>query len=109
MDRNDAVLRSSDTLMAALLTTFEETDKENTAISRMNALRQGSNSVEEFSGKFLDITSNIDWADGPLINAYYLGLAPRIKKEMGSRDPPANLAEAITLATRAEHRVTLRT
>jgi zinc knuckle protein len=71
----------------------------------MNALRQGSNSVEEYSGQFLDISANIDWQDAPLINSYHLGLALRIKNEMGSRDPPASLAEAITLATRAEHRL----
>jgi Ty3 transposon capsid-like protein len=105
LDRSDPALQTIETFMTALLATFDEPDRKQTAINRMNALRQGSESVADYAQRFKEITSILTWQEEPLVNAFRLGLAPRIKNEFGTQDPPSTLAEMITIAVRTDHRL----
>ena len=105
LDKSDPALQSIDTFMAALLSAFNDPDRNQSAISTMNALRQGQEPVAEYAQKFKDVTSVLIWQEEPLVNAFRLGLAPRIKDEIGTRDTPSTLGEMITIAIRTDQRL----
>jgi retrotransposon gag protein len=96
-------------LSQALKTNFEAKGRAQLAMCQLSVLRQGTDSVEEYTHKFNQISSGIKWCDLSLIHHFYFGLSEPIKDKMTGLDYPDTLREMISLATAWGERLEQRT
>lgn len=71
-------------------------------------IRQGNQSVSEYSIEFRTLVRRSDWNMKAVIDAFYHSLADYIKDELVSYDLPSTLDEAIALVTRIDRRIQTR-
>ena len=83
---------------------FGVVDEQRTAAIKLRQLRQVG-AASEYTTKFRQISSRLDWDDDPLMNQYYIGLKDSVKDEVVRQDWPEDMDAMIKLATRIDTRL----
>lgn len=68
-------------------------------------ISQGGRSAVDYSIDFRTLAAESDWNPASLFDAFYNGLSDRIKDELTTRDPPADLDSLVALAVRIDVRL----
>ena len=87
-----------------LKTVFGWPDEERINERKLRALRQ-QGSASEYTAKFRQISSKLEWADEPLMAQYYEGLKDDVKDELIRNERPDDLAAYIEQAVRIDNRL----
>lgn len=108
LESQDAILKSHEGVLNAMITLFDAPDRVQTAMHNLANLKQGSNSVSDYATKFKQLAAMVKWEETGLMHHFRQGLASHIKDELAARDWPSTLVEMMTLAIRIDHRLTER-
>lgn len=83
----------------ALKAKFDGKGRSQATMNQLSALRQGTDSVEEYTKKFRQLAATIKWNELAFIHAFYYGLREPIKEKLTDIEYPETLQEVIDLAT----------
>ena len=99
------VVTDSQRLMNEMAIVFDHDITGQEAATRLTRLRQGSQSVAEFSIEFRALAGETGWNDGPLITLFMNALSDPVRDALAPFDPPASLGQLITTTIRIDNRV----
>lgn len=94
---------------AALLKVFDGPVRGRETAKRLMSIRQGNQSVAEFSVEFRTLAADSGWNSAALMDHFLHCLTDTLKDELATRDLPATLDSLIDLATRLDNRLRERT
>lgn len=84
---------------------FHHPLRSDEAARQLHGLRQGSQSVAEFSIDFRVKAAETGWGDDALRGAFIIGLNDRMKDELATRDEPESFEALVNLAIRIDNRL----
>lgn len=90
---------------AKLKTVFDHPDHVGNSSKRLFNLRQGSNSVAEYSIEFWTLAADSKWNEEALQGAFLNGLNESIKDKLATRDEPADLHSLVSLSIKLDNRL----
>ena len=89
----------------ALRRVFEHPNKSEDSASRLFDLRQGHQSVADYSVEFRIIATESGWNDRALRDAFLKGLSESLKNELATLEKPSSFEESVNLAIRMDNRL----
>lgn len=84
--------------------TFGDPDESRTAEQQLRNLRQ-KGSAADYTAKFQQIASHLQWDVGSLMAAYYSGLKDEVKDDLAKEDRPDTMAKYSAMAVRIDNRL----
>lgn len=102
---NSQVISSSEHLMEEMAQVFDHDVSGCEAANKLIQLRQGSQSVAEFSITFRALAGEAGWQGGPLISLFQNALSDPVQDALVMLDPPATLDALISTAIRTDNRI----
>lgn len=88
-----------------LKTVFDHPDHSGNASKRLLNLRQGTDSVAEYSIGFWTLAADSKWNEEALKGAFLNGLNDSVKDELAVRDEPNDLHCLVSLAIKIDSRL----
>uniref|UniRef100_A0A3B5QX72 CCHC-type domain-containing protein n=1 Tax=Xiphophorus maculatus TaxID=8083 RepID=A0A3B5QX72_XIPMA len=88
-----------------LIRVFDPCLPEREAARGLWRIKQGKRRINEYIIDFHTLSADSDWNDEALCDAFYQGLSENIKDELSTRDPPKDLADLETMASRIDQRM----
>ena len=79
-------------------------DEQRAAALKLRQLQQVG-AASDYTTKFRQISSRLDWDDDPLMNQYYVGLKDSVKDEIARQEWPDDMERMIELAVRIDTRL----
>lgn len=101
-DNTKEIFESFKNFEKAIKDVFGTVYEERATEQRLQELRRGS--ASDYSARFRQITSKLEWEDEPLMAAFYQGLKDEGKDELYKEVRPDDLATYIAKAVRIDDR-----
>jgi len=98
------IFSSYATFEKKLKAAFGDADEERTAEQQLHNLRQ-KGPASDYAANFQQISSRLNWEDGPKMVAFYHGLRDEIKDELAKQDRPKEFMDYIAMAVRIDNRL----
>ncbi|KID59580.1 gag polyprotein, partial [Metarhizium brunneum ARSEF 3297] len=102
-DKTKEIFANYKKFKKAIKKTFRSTDKVRTAIIHIDQLRQ-KGSTSDYTARFRQVTSVLDWEDEPLMSAFFKGLKEEIKDKLYKEDIPNNFSDYMAIAVQIDNR-----
>lgn len=90
---------------AKLKTVFDHPDHVGNSSKILFNLRQGPNSVLEYSVEFWTLAADSKWNDEALQGAFLNGLNEVIKDELATRDEPEDMHSLVSMSIKLDNRM----
>jgi hypothetical protein len=95
-------IRCAETLIRLLSTTYDDANRENTALAALQRLRQTNKSFPTFYSEFLAHVSVLGWNESAKVATLRAAISSELQQALVGRDIPQTMNEFATLCLRIE-------
>ncbi|KID59582.1 Retrotransposon-like protein 1 [Metarhizium brunneum] len=102
-EETNTIFESYDEFKKAIKKAFGTVDEARAAEYYINGLKQ-KGSASDYTARFRQLASQLNWEDEPLMSAFYKELKEEVKDKLYKENRPDNLSDYIAMAVRIDNK-----
>ena len=105
VETSSPLLEDFPAFLAEFESTFGETDRRRSALTKLYSLQQGSRAASLYASEFRQLACDVKWDDQALCDHFRRGLRGDIKNLLLNFPEPTSLSQAISQAVQCDNRL----